>query len=87
MKRLFNPGMLLCWVLCGCFFIGGLGVIKDAWNHHGPGEVLYGPEGGYSAKAPEAKYKRYEYVGGGLLIAVGVYCGVLGSQKRPEGDR
>ena len=75
MKWLFNRLMIWGAVLGLLIFVGA-GKIQDAWYHHGYGYISY-EQPDRTVRAPENKYKRYEYVMGGMLLLIGLFVWIL----------
>jgi hypothetical protein len=75
MKWLLNP--LMIWgAILGYLIFASIGGLEDAWNHKGPGPVIYEQPDRVEI-IPEAQYKRHEYVNNGMMLFIGVLLWVI----------
>jgi hypothetical protein len=70
-RNILNPFMMWGAVL-GWLIFGGVGMIRDAWQHRGPGKVFY-EQPDRIERVSEDVYKRNHYAGGALLLGLGLY--------------
>jgi len=87
LKWIFNP--LMIWgAILGFVIFGAVGKIQDTWRHSGEGYINY-EEPDRTVKTAESEYKRHEYIGAGIMLALGLFLWMTvakGSRKDSRSD-